>query len=182
MKKIIALLLVAVLCLGMFVACKPKTENVGPSVDDALTVLHNIMKEKNTSPKSDFDLVAQVVAASGDVQATFTVEWTCDDETIVIRESTKKGFVTVDLPEANDTEFTYVLTATVKDANGNKASKTYTYTLPVISSVGITNAPVEGTAYKLYMSQANLKLGLFAKNTTQAGAKMRMTSYTLKNT
>ena len=184
MKRIISIILVAVLCIGVLTGCQvldqvkdliglggnqPDVTVEAPTVDDALTVLHNIMKEKHTAPKADFDLVAQVIAAKGDVKGTFTVEWTCDDETIVIRESTKKGFVTVDLPDANDKEFEYTLTATVKDAEGNKASKSYTYTLPVMSSVGITAEPVEGVAYKLYMSQANLKLNLFAKNTTQAG-------------
>ena len=188
MKRILSLILVAVLCLGVLTSCEqvggiwdnvsgtiggllgiPSETPEGPTADDAMIVLHNIMKEKHTEPKADYDLVAQVVAAKGDVKATFKVEWTVDDDAIVIRESTKKGFVTVDLPEANDEAFEYTLTATITDESGKKSVKSYTFTLPVISSVGITSEPVEGVAYKLYMSQVNLKLRLFAKNTTQAG-------------
>ena len=190
MKKILSLILVAVLCIGVLTGCQvidqvkdliglgnqPDVTVEAPTVDDALTVLHNIMKEKNTKPVKDYDLVAQVIAAKGDVKVTFAVEWTCDDETIVIRESTKKGFVTVDLPDENDAEFEYTLTGTVTDAEGNKASKSYTFTLPVVNNTGLTSEPEEGVAYKLFLYQVNAGMRYYALNTDEQNHKYIQTS------
>ena len=189
MKRILSLILVAVLCIGVLTGCQvvdkvkdliglgqPDVTVEGPTVDDAVSMLHSIMKEKNTKPTKDYDLVAQVVVAKGDVKATFTVEWTCDDETIVIRESTKKGFVTVDLPDANDVAFDYTLTATVSDAEGNKASKSYTFTLPNVNNSGIVTELVEGVAYKIFLLQGNMGLRYYALNTDEQDHKFIQTT------
>ena len=189
MKRILSLILVAVLCIGVLTGCQvvdkvkdliglgqPDVTVDGPTVDDAVSMLHSIMKEKNTKPTKDYDLVAQVVVAKGDVKATFTVEWTCDDETIVIRESTKKGFVTVDLPDANDVAFDYTLTATVSDAEGNKASKSYTFTLPNVNNSGIVTELEEGVAYKIFLLQGNMGLRYYALNTDEQDHKFIQTT------
>ena len=68
MKRIISLILVAVLCIGVLTGCQLVNnlfgKNNGPSVEDAVSVLNDIMKDKNTKPTNDFDLVAQVTAVS----------------------------------------------------------------------------------------------------------------------
>ena len=187
MKRILSFILVAILCLGVLTGCEQVggiwdnvsgtvggwlglggNETVGPTVDNAMTVLHNIMKEKNPITRDDYDVVAQVVAASDDgTKGTFKVTWTVDDDAIVIRESTKTGFYTVDLPDANAEEFTYTLTATISDDAGNKASKSYTFTFPVINNTGITSTPEEGVAYKIFLLQGSFQQRYYALATTQ---------------
>ena len=187
MKRILSFILVAILCLGVLTGCEQVggiwdnvsgtvggwlglggNETVAPTVDNAMTVLHNIMKEKNPITRDDYDVVAQVVAASDDgTKGTFKVTWTVDDDAIVIRESTKTGFYTVDLPDANAEEFSYTLTATISDDAGNKASKSYTFTFPVINNTGITSTPEEGVAYKIFLLQGSFQQRYYALATTQ---------------
>ena len=175
MKKILALILVAVLCLGMLASCvKPGTDveqdqgntPAGPSIEDAASYLHKIYKDKKETTMADFDVVAQV-SINGVI---FPVTWTCDNAAISIRESTKTGFYTVDLPDMITEEIVYTLTATISDANGNTTSKSYTFKAPVVDNSGTTTNPVEGVAYKLYLVQANLGKRYYALSTTQDNA------------
>ena len=175
MKKILALILVAVLCLGMLASCvKPGTDveqdqgntPAGPSIEDAASYLHKIYKDKKETTMADFDVVAQV-SINGVI---FPVTWTCDNAAISIRESTKTGFYTVDLPDMITEEIVYTLTATISDANGNTTSKSYTFKAPVVDNSGTTTNPIEGVAYKLYLVQANLGKRYYALSTTQDNA------------
>ena len=111
----------------------------------------------------DYDLVAKVIIDG----TTFNVTWSVSLDTITIKESTKENFWTVDLPEKNETETQYVLTATITDADGNKVEVKFNKTLPVIDSTGVETTLTEGVAYKLYFEQANLGYTLYALNTTQ---------------
>ena len=174
MKKIIALILVAILCFSVLTSCDMINNLIGggeqggdetpaATLDQAVEYLHSIYKDKNSSTPRDFDVFAQV-RVSGVI---FPIEWTCDNDAIVIRESTKAGMYTVDLPDSTDVDLTYTLTATISDANGNKQTKSYTFVMPVSNNTGITSTPVEGVAYKLYMYQTKLQQRFFALTTTQ---------------
>ena len=176
MKRIISIILVAVLCIGVLTGCQVLDQVkdliglgqpdvvAGPSVDDAAEYLHKIYKDKKAETAKDFDVVGVVVLEG----VKFPVTWTCDDDSIVIRESTKTGYLTVDLPDVNDTAFDYTLTATVSDAEGNKASKSYTFTVPAINNTGIVTELEEGVAYKIFLTQGNMGgLKYYALNTTQ---------------
>ena len=179
MKKIISLILIAILCLGVLTSCAQLGGVVdsikdklgmggeqpaeGPSLDDAASFLHKIYKDKKETTRTDFDVVA-VVAIDG---VKFPVAWTSDNDKVVIRESTKTGYYTVDLPDVNNEEFSYTLTATISNADGETASKSYTFKVPVIDNSGITSTPVEGVAYKLFLLQGNENRRYYALNTTQ---------------
>ena len=167
MKKIISFILVAILCLGVLTSCNifgnNQQQTEGPSLEEATSYLHKLYKDKKTTTMADFDVVKQV-AINGVI---FPVEWTSDNSNVVIRESTKNGYYTVDLPAKNDVEFSYTLTATIPDAAGNKAQKSYTFTVPVIDNSGITSEPVEGVAYKIFLHQVNMGKRYYALSTTQ---------------
>ena len=172
MKKILALILVAVLCLGMLASCvKPGPDGgqdqgntpAGPSIEDAASYLHKIYKDKKETTMADFDVVAQV-SINGVI---FPVTWTCDNAAISIRESTKTGFYTVDLPDMITEEIVYTLTATISDANGNSTQKSYTFKAPAIDNSGVTSTPVEGVAYKLFLLQGGENRRYYALGTTQ---------------
>lgn len=161
MKKIIALILVSILCLGMLASCGKDA-----GLDAAANYLDEIY-EKKTVGGNDYDVVAKVTIEG----TAYSVSWTVDNSAISIKESTKTGFYTVDLPDVNEAEAKYTLTATISNDKGKTVTKSYTYTLPVINSTGITSEPVEGTAYKLYMNHVNLSKKLFALNTDQQDHK-----------
>lgn len=159
MKRILSFILVAVLCLGVLTSCDTikgwfgGEETPAATLDDAASYLHNIMKDKNETTVADFNVVAQVVIN----QVAFPVTWSVDNEAISIRESTKTGFYTVDLPDKNDAEFTYTLTATIKDANGDTTQKAYTFKLPVYDNTAVVGDLEEGKAYNLGIYQASLQ-------------------------
>ncbi len=153
MKKLLALILAAICCLGMF-ACGGSEDN-SKTLDDAISILNNLYKDTTKTP-ADYDLVASVKV--GD--KTVNVTWTVSLESIKVVESDKKGFYTVDLPSANETETTYVLKATVKLGKQSK-SKEFTITLPVIDPTAAIGNPEEGKAYKFYMDQLGVGKLLF---------------------
>lgn len=159
MKKIISILLILVLALGVLAACQePVEEAPAATLDDAKTYLTELYKESNPKPEKDFDVVGKVIVNG----VTFTVTWTASLEEIKIKESTKKDFYTVDLPDVNAEEKEYTLTATIADAAGATATVEIKKTLPVVANVsGIVTEPVEGQAYKLFFDQKQLGKVLF---------------------
>ena len=167
MKKIISLVLVAILCLSVLTGCeaiKGLFGNGGTTVDegltDAVTLLHGIYKDKSETTSVDFDVVGQVVVNG----VKYPVTWTCDNDKIAIRESTKLGFYTVDLPDVNTEEFTYTLTATISDANGNSQQKSYTFKMLVVNNESVVNELIEGVAYKMFLLQGNKGQRFYALN------------------
>ena len=179
MKKILAILLILVLSLTYMVSCDkipgldklnfkfPWQKDEAPAatvtLDDAKNYLFSTYKDNAAAPMGDYDLVAKVIIDG----TTFNVTWSVSLDTITIKESTKANFWTVDLPEKNETETQYVLTATITDADGNKVEVKFNKTLPVIDSTGVETTLTEGVAYKLYFEQVNLGYTLYALNTTQ---------------
>ena len=175
MKKIISFILIAILCLGVFTGCDV-LENIkdqiglggeqqpeGPTLEDAVNFLDDIYKDKNAVTRADFDVVGKVIIDG----VSFPVTWSVDIGVIKVRESTKVGYYTVDLPDATEVEFRYTLTATITDGEGRRASKSYIFTVPVVDNSGITSTPVEGTAYKLFLLQGSFGQRYYALNTTQ---------------
>ena len=196
MKKLLALLLVVVMCLGMLASCsifggdetpdgndgvndgttpdegnkpdeeKPEDKPAGPTVDAAASYLYDIYKTENGKRvKADFDIVKQVMIEG----VLFPVAWTVDTDLISFKDSATAGYLTVDVPDENATEITFTLTATVADANGNTAVKTFTRVLDTYYYVpegpekpDMVSEPQAGVEYKLYIYQNFLKKHLFA--------------------
>ena len=168
MKKFLALLLVLVMCVGVLAACK-KTDDTpaGPTLDQAKEYLFSIMKSNNGLARpNDYDVVGKVIIDG----TSFEVTWTTDNENITVKPSAKANLWTIDLPDVNDTEATYTLTATIKAADGSTTTVSFTPVLPVINNTGVTTDPEAGVAYKIFFEQANLGYTLFALNTTQDNA------------
>jgi len=185
MKRILSLILVAVLCLAVLTSCEQVggiwdnvTGTVGgwlgietPEEDTGLSAadvyLHNLYGKKDgSSVTNDFDVVGRVPAGDGKF---LNVAWTCDDDSIVIRESTTAGFYTVDLPATNAEEFDFTLTATITDEKGETKTRSYTFTMLKVDNSVIVTEPVEGVAYKLFLTQGTIGKRLYALNTQQLG-------------
>lgn len=181
MKKILALLLALIMCvscLAIFSSCNDTNDNDGEgtnaptdapvatdapaTLDAAKTFLFGMYKD-SASPKTDYDIVGKVMIGT----TAFTVTWTVDSDKIAIVESSKADFWTVDLPDANDAEFEYTLTATIKDAAGTTVEVSFKRTMGVVDNTGVVTAPVADVPYKLFVEQGTLEQTLFALNTTQ---------------
>ena len=164
MKRFLVLLLALVMCLGCFAACGQKTpENEGETLSKAVEYLRSIYKDNAKETPADYDVVSKIVIG----ESTFTVTWTTDNANIVVKESSKAGFYTIDLPTKNETAVDYKLTATVADADGKTESVSFDRTLPVYDASAIVSKPEEGVAYKFYMIHASLGQTLFATGETQ---------------
>ncbi len=173
MKRILVLLLALVMCLGCFAACGPKTpENEGATLSEAVEYLRSIYKDNAKETPADYDVVGKIVI--GDT--TFTVTWTTDNASIVVKESSKAGFYTIDLPSKNDTAVDYKLTATVADADGKTEQVSFDRTLPVYDASAIVAKPEEGVAYKFYLVHTALGQTLFANGETQDNKFLKTTT------
>ncbi len=163
MKKFLALFLALLMCVGVFAACGPKTEE-GVTLEEAKDYLYNVMKDKNGKAlPNDYDVVGKIIIE----EVSFDVTWKTDNDDITIKESSKANMWTVDLPDVNTEEITYTLTATIKAADGSTIEVSFTPKLPVIDNTGVDTELKEGTAYKIFFEQVNLGYTLYALNTTQ---------------
>ncbi len=157
MKKLLALILAVICCLGM-VACGGAKEDNSKTLDDAIAILNSLYKDTTKTP-ADYEVVGSVKV--GD--KTVDVIWTVSNDAIKVVENGQ--YYTIDLPSANETETTYVLKATVKVGKDTK-EKEFTITLPVIDPTAAIGSPEAGKAYKLYMDQVTVGKLLFV--TTEA--------------
>ncbi|MBQ2766636.1 MAG: hypothetical protein IJF49_00985 [Clostridia bacterium] len=173
MKKLFALLLAMLMCLGCLAACGEDTvDENAPALADAVTYLNSLYKDAAESTPVDYDVVGKIMINS----VEFGVTWTVDNEAIAIKESTTAGFYTVDVPDKNDAEMPYVLTATVTDAAGNSESKSFNRSVPVVDTSSIVSNPEADTAYKFYMVQANVGQTLYATHELQDNKYIKSTA------
>jgi hypothetical protein len=104
---------------------------------------------------ADYSLVGSVKVGDKTVKVT----WTVINETIkVVKDG---AMVNIDVPDENAAETAYVLKATVS-IDGQRKTKEFNLTLPVIIFNPYAVQPVEGTAYKLIMIQVTLGKNLYA--------------------
>ncbi len=150
MKKFLAILLLLSMLCAAFVACtgnegeETTPDTTAPAeeaatIADAVEYLNSMYKsDEGKKTPADYLLIAQVPI--GDVK--FEITWTVDLEGIEL--VLENGTYTVKLPSKNETETTYTLTATVKDAAGTTETKTFTRVLPVYDNSAAVTDPQEG--------------------------------------
>ena len=123
MKKIIAYLLVTIMCISCLAACGSK-ENENTDAKAAIDYVYAMYKDAGTVTAMDFERTAQVMIGG----KPYAVEWTVDNEAVKVTVVDKVAKIDVD--EKSTEEVAYTLTATVTDADGNKASREFKYTVP----------------------------------------------------
>ena len=166
MKKFLALFLALLMCVGILASCGGGNNTDAATLDDAKELLDTMMKDKNGKVlANDYDVPAKLVI--GDTE--FEVTWKTDNKDIKVKESSKKGFWTIDLPNVNAKEVEYKLTATIKDADGKTIEATFTPKLAVIDNAGLETEFKENVEYKAYIKQVNLGYDVYVLNTTQKG-------------
>lgn len=126
MKKIIALLLVAVMCVSLFAACTKENEDLSKAKE----YLYSLYVDKSTETATDLEYPARV--KGGDT--FFNVEWTVEIVSgageIKVVDSENEGFVVVDVPGEPAEDIVYKLTATIKAEDGATETLVYEYTVP----------------------------------------------------
>ena len=161
-KKLITGILATLACAACFAACGQTNDSGSSSASgltDAKAYLNDMYKSKDVETREDYTVVNSL-AFDG---ATYTIEWSVDvTEGVTVVPGDKT--VTIDVDEEATADIAYVLTATIKDAAGNTETLTFNRTVlkaPSVVPSAITAAPVEGTAYKLYMRQVTKKTDLY---------------------
>ena len=155
MKKLIALILAVVLCLGALAGCEEAPET--PAVDalaNAKAYLFTMYKDLAGKTLRDFDLVS-VVNIGG---VSYTVEWTANVSEDLVKIVPNGNKVTIDINEKPEEEVQYTLTATVKDAEGKTASTSFNFYIPGTPAASggpaFVEVPEVGKTYKYALVQA----------------------------
>ncbi len=167
MKKLVAYALIFTMCMTGFAACGNEQEvdtfpsatptvttapTATPSVDtvselvNAKNYLFTMYKDQTEATPTDYTVVG--VVKIGDT--IFNIDWTVDNESVKIVPGDDK-MVTIDVDDKNPEEVTYVLTATLKDAEGNTESCSFTHRVPaaIILDEGMSYAEIVDVAYTL---------------------------------
>ena len=192
MKKLLSIVLLLALCVTVFAACA-KNEGLIQASD----YLFSLYKDDAEETPTDYDVVGKVMV--GDV--AYTVEWTVNvTEGVTVKESTKAGFVTIDVNERAEADIPYVLTATIKDAEGDSMQKTFNRKVPkfkvstfaeyaaaennttlVVKGIvtGILSKQLNDSANGLYLQDLNNEGGYYvyglATDPVEAGIQAGMT-------
>jgi hypothetical protein len=171
MKKLLALALILIMCMGSLAACgnteqpaeptpttAPTTAPTQAPVEETVSDLVNaknylftMYKDQTVSTPVDYTVVG-VVNIGGTL---FPIEWTVDNDTVKIIPGDDK-MVTIDVDDKNPEEVIYVLTATLKDDKGNAESCSFEHKVPaaIILDEGMTYADIVDAAYTLEDSLA----------------------------
>ncbi len=190
MKKLLAFIVAALICLTCFAACGKKTETPGNDeskptqvvydVEDAAAYLKNMYKKylTETETAADYTLVSQVMKGG----VVYTITWTTDREDIKVIADEANKQVKIDLDEKTKVDINYTLTATVKDPDGKTSTLTFELKVPkyVLSSwkeymaaeagkavvvegyIAAVHAPSEGNKYNtLYLHDVNNEGGYY---------------------
>lgn len=182
MKRILAFVLILIICAMTFTACQLPDElqsvidkitgkeppvDVVYDLDGAVNYLvetqYKSWKKDNSTP-SDVLLVPQVIVK----RVSYKVTWTCESDILTITPNAD-GSSTIKMPRLAE-EHKYSLIATVEDGNGN--TKTHQFDLVVPANLaGDAVQPVVGTGYYLQIEQNAAKKVLFFNGKPESESK-----------
>ena len=167
MKKLLILILALTVCALVFSGCElpgfmnGKTECASHVDADANLVCDNCGATLEASAVTNENLAAAIdyieliyksfggkIAKNFDVTANvavadskYAVVWTTDNAEISIVAGKDSAFYTVTLPKDNTEEIAFKLTATITDENGESASTSFTFVVPVSTTGNVLTIP-----------------------------------------
>ena len=148
MKKLIACVLVLVLCLSVFAGCEKDSAEKTSELQSAKDYVYNTYKNANDTYIADYKVIGKVII--GD--KSYAITWTTDaaEENVKIVPG-DDGMVTIDINETNPEDVSYTLTATISDDKGNTETVTLNRHTPgaVILDAGMTYEEIVEAGYKL---------------------------------
>lgn len=141
MKKLIAYILLVTLCLGLFAGCAEKPVETNPTensdLSNARAYVYNMYKGSGSKDEAqvltkDFEVVSAVPVAGVAYNIAWTVEVTAGSADDVAVVDGTNGAKKIDINEKPEQQLDFTLTATVSDANGNKESVSFKYTVAAV--------------------------------------------------
>ncbi len=157
MKKLITGILATLTCLAC-VACVDDKSPAGSTYDlaSANDYLKLMYKEADKEVRDDYEVV-NTVTIDG---VSYTVTWSVNVTEGVTVEAGSEGKSLINVDETLEADLDYVLTATIAAPDGTTKELTFNRKVlkaPSTVAMPIVAAPVEETAYKLYMYQVTKK-------------------------
>ena len=160
MKKLLAFLLVALLCIGMFTACGGDDE-VEYDVESAVGLLKGMYEDyiRETELTENLELVSNVMI----LDVSYDVVWTTDNAkiTIVKDEASGKTIVKPCEKEAEKISFKVIGTITNPNDETDTGSVTLRFYISEISTTVLSDVSVSAlqanTPYKFYLTAADGK-------------------------
>ncbi len=122
MKKLLSLLLVLLLCVGVFAACKDDdNEGTETPIESALSYVVAMYSGKAETTAASYNLIA---AAPGNDGNYYDVVWTVVGEVngVSVETDATKKVATIVITDKALEEITYKLKATITNANGESVS------------------------------------------------------------
>ncbi len=190
MRKIIALVLAALLACAMFAACgkteQPAEETTTAATYDlegAVAYVEGLYKEDLSVTAVDFDVVSQVMIGG----VAYQIDWSVDTDKVTVG-TPANGVVTIGVDEKSPEAVEYKLTATVKAGDGTSQSVTFKLSVPeyavnsheeymaakqddMMTVEGIVvaiNSKDAGNKYNhLFLADANVTGGYYCYSVTQ---------------
>ena len=140
MKKILALVLVLVLCVAALASCNPQDtiaglkdkitgifEKENVALEEAASFVFDFYKNEPTSTPATYSRTTSVFVKG----VKYSVAWSVDTDLIsIVPSETDENAVMIVIPELTDVEIPYVLTATISDAEGETTTKTFNHVIP----------------------------------------------------
>ncbi len=135
MKKLISLVLIALICVGLLVACGPSEQDRLNAAKDYLDIQ---MKNKGEVTNGDFVVYDVISMNENGTSVQYSVTWTvtkrdgtaisADDVKVDVNAETGETKIIVNKMAEADIEYT--LTATIKNANGASVTTSYNRKIP----------------------------------------------------
>ena len=128
MKKIITLVLAALLVCTMLAACGQKTPDepaVTYDLEGAVAYVEGLYKEDLSVTAVDYDVVSQVIIGG----VTYQIDWSVDTDKVTVG-TPANGVVTIGVDEKSPEALEYKLTATVKAGDGTSQTVTFKLSVP----------------------------------------------------
>lgn len=178
MKKITTGILATLACLACLSGCSGKGNDKDPTgieasvaLEGAKAFLEAKYKKQVSEVSANYEL-PNTVAYDG---VTYELSWSVDvDKDVIVERDDEEGITYINVNESAAEDVKYVLTGTIKDADGNELKVEFKCKLlqgPTTAAVRIIEAPVVGTAYKLYVYQGANGAHIYANG------KMKNTYY-----
>ena len=160
MKKITTGILATLACLACLSGCSGKGNEKDPTgieasvaLEGAKAFLEAKYKKQVSEVSANYEM-PNTVSYDG---VTYEITWSVDvEKDVIVERDDEEGITYINVNESAAEDVKYVLTGTIKDADGNELKVEFKCKLlqgPTTAAVRITEAPVVGTAYKLYVYQ-----------------------------
>ena len=107
----------------------PVKENYAAKAISSLKVIYGEVDPKTAA---NYDLIYKYTVPGTDI--VLTVHWAADSEYITFAESANPNNITVVVPNDNEEDINYTLTATILDADGNVASASFDRYVPSVNT------------------------------------------------